>query len=529
MANHASNDETIDNPPKDEAPIEVLRRLTKTVRLLRSTDGRFYAQVQAGGRPEIYLLKSAAFRDWLIDGYLRTGREIPSDWLIRRVLRALEATARFESGRTSIFIRVGHDGDSDGTGLPWYLDLADPAGQAVQIGPEGWSIVNNPPVCFRRPDGHLPLPTPGRDGSIELLRTYVNLTEPEFRLLVGWLAAAIRPVGPYPILMLYGETGTAKSTLAEIVRLLIDPQDTRRLAEPQNTRDLMVTAANGWLLSYDNVDALPGWMSACLCRLATGGSFAARASFTESERSVIHAQRPLILNGTDEFVRRGDLSDHSIFFNLEPIASGRRRLDARFWAEFKQDYPRILGGLLDAVAGGLRELPSVRLTESPRMADFAAFAEAVGRALGWPAGTVLSDYNDNRREATLTHLEDSPLADILIELAPQKVDWIRTASDLLAELTAHVGRREAASPRWPKSPLSLSIELRRIAPQMRMHDVSIVFHRTRDKRFISITSTKPPITEASPYLSGSGIESSADELTVGQKSVTDVTPMAATP
>jgi len=26
------------------------------------------------------------------------------------------------------------------------------------------------------------------------------------------------------------------------------------------------------------------------------------------------------------------------------------------------------------------------------MADFAAFAEAVGRNLGWPASTVLSDY-----------------------------------------------------------------------------------------------------------------------------------------
>ncbi|MFI5454554.1 MAG: hypothetical protein ACHRXM_03800, partial [Isosphaerales bacterium] len=60
-----------------------------------------------------------------------------------------------------------------------------------------------------------------------------------------------------------------------------------------------------------------------------------------------------------------------------------RRLDRPAHVEaFHQDYPRILGGLLDAVAGGLRELPSVRLTELPRMADFAKFAEAVGRKLG---------------------------------------------------------------------------------------------------------------------------------------------------
>ena len=80
-----------------------------------------------------------------------------------------------------------------------------------------------------------------------------------------------------------------------------------------------------------------------------------------------------------------------------------------------------------------------------------AVDEAVGRALGWPADQVLSDYNDNRLDAALTYLEDSPLTDILLELAPHKLDWIRTASDLLAELTTWAGKRVTASPRWPTS------------------------------------------------------------------------------
>ena len=74
---------------------------------------------------------------------------------------------------------------------------------------------------------------------------------------------------------------------------------------------------------------------------------------------------------------------------------------------FHHYQPKILRGLLDGVAGGMRELPSMSLPKLPRMADFAAFGEAVGRALGWPDGTVLADYNDNRREATLTQLEVS--------------------------------------------------------------------------------------------------------------------------
>ncbi|MFI5454098.1 MAG: hypothetical protein ACHRXM_01475 [Isosphaerales bacterium] len=34
----SSNDDTVDNPLKDEGAVEVLMRLTKTVRLLQSTD-----------------------------------------------------------------------------------------------------------------------------------------------------------------------------------------------------------------------------------------------------------------------------------------------------------------------------------------------------------------------------------------------------------------------------------------------------------------------------------------------------------
>ena len=57
----------------------------------------------------------------------------------------------------------------------------------------------------------LPLPVPESGGTINLLRPYVNLGELDFRLFVAWLTAAIRPAGPYPPLVLYGEQGSAKT------------------------------------------------------------------------------------------------------------------------------------------------------------------------------------------------------------------------------------------------------------------------------------------------------------------------------
>jgi len=87
--------------------------------------------------------------------------------------------------------------------------------------------------------------------------------------------------------------------------------------------------------------------------------------------------------------------------------------------------------------------------------------------------------------------------------------------DRFAELTTWAGKRVTALAGWPKTPRSLATHLRRIAPQMRMHGVSITFLRTSEKRFIEIMSTKPPIPEESPHVSASGIERCSDDLIHG--------------
>ena len=305
------------------------------------------------------------------------------------------------------------------------------------------------------------------------------------------MAAALRPVGPYPILALYGQQGTAKSTLARIVRRLIDPQAALPTAQPRHTRELMDSAVNGWLVAYDQVGALPQWLSDGFCMLATGGALASHASFSSGEQSAIHVQRPVLLSGIEEFVGRTDLADRSIFLNLPPIDPSDRRGEVDSSDAFHRDYPQILGGLLDAVAGGLEELPSVQLTQLPRMADFAKFAEAVGRKLGWTAGSALADYNDNRRDASMTTLDDSPLAAFLLDLGPDYInDWSGTPSKLLEELTILAGET-AESPRWPKSPDRLSIELRRIAPQLGIHGILVDFSRSHKGRIVSLKRIRP--------------------------------------
>ena len=66
------------------------------------------------------------------------------------------------------------------------------------------------------------------------------------------------------------------------------------------------------LLEFTPISAIPDWLSDCVCQLAFGGGFASRTLFTNDERSVIYAQRPVILVGITHFVLRGDLRDRSV-------------------------------------------------------------------------------------------------------------------------------------------------------------------------------------------------------------------------
>ena len=74
------------------------------------------------------------------------------------------------------------------------------------------------PVRFRRAPGVLPLPVPLSGGTIDDLRTFLNVrSDDDFELALAWLLAAMRDRGPYPVLALMGEQGSAKTSFATIL------------------------------------------------------------------------------------------------------------------------------------------------------------------------------------------------------------------------------------------------------------------------------------------------------------------------
>lgn len=465
---------------------DILVDLAQTVELFHAPDGTAFADLDINGHRETWPIRSKGFRRWLTRGFWEATKGAPSSEALQSALNAIEAQAHFEAPERIVHIRVG------GLEGRLYLDLGDDMWRAVEIDSAGWRVINNPPVRFRRAPGMKALPPPAKGGSITALRSFLNVhTDGDFVLVVAWALACLRDCGPYPIMVLSGEQGSAKSTFSAMLRALLDPNTAPLRALPREDRDLFIAAHNGHVLAFDNVSGLPHWISDTLCRLATGGGFAVRQLHSDQDEVLFAAARPVILNGIEEIVTRPDLADRALFLTLEPISEEHRLTEQELWSGFEVERPRILGVLLDAAAEGLKRLPYTRLEKLPRMADFALWAVACETAL-WPRGSFWSAYCSNRDEAVEGVIEADPVAGAVRALMKSRTVWTGTASDLLNSLAEIVGEKVAKSKTWPDNPRALSGRLRRAATFLRKVGVAIGFRRQGRARSRMINITAAP-------------------------------------
>jgi len=456
---------------RDLTQADILIDLAQSAELFHAPDGTGFADLDINGHRETWAIRGKAFRRWLARRFFEATQGAPSSEALQSALNVIEATAQFDAPERAVNIRVAGFDDRI------YLDLGDESWRAVEIDAGGWRVIDKPPARFRRAAGMKPLPMPVPGGSLEALRPFLNLkSDTDFVLVVAWLLACLRNRGPYPVIVLSGEQGSAKSTFSAILRAMIDPNTAPLRALPREDRDLFIAASNGHVLAFDNVSGLPAWISDTLCRLATGGGFAVRQLYTDQDEVLFDATRPVILNGIEDIVTRPDLADRAVFLTLEPIPDKHRRPEVELWAAFEEERPRILGVLLDAVVEGLRRLPETRLEKLPRMADFALWATACESAL-WPADTFWSAYCGNRDEAIEGVIEADPIAAAVRIVMATRTDWTGTASDLLGALSQVVGERVAKSKTWPDGPRALGGRLRRAATFLRKIGIEISFGR----------------------------------------------------
>jgi hypothetical protein len=185
--------------------------------LFRDPQMRAYARVSAGAARQVMRIDSRTFALWLQRRFRRSQGKTANPQALGNAIHELTAEALFEGREEHVAVRLGSD---DGA---IFLDLGDDTWSAARITATGWDVSHDPIPFLRRPQTG-PLPQPARDGSIDDLQAFLNVdSETDFKLIVAWLLMALNPDGPYPILILQGEQGSAKSTTLKVLKQLVDP------------------------------------------------------------------------------------------------------------------------------------------------------------------------------------------------------------------------------------------------------------------------------------------------------------------
>lgn len=465
----------VESSPTDKtipSSASVLLEIAESAYFFHNPRGEAFAAIEQAGHTEVHLVEGSAFKHWLRHRFYQRQFYAPSQKTMNDVIPTLVARAMFDGPEEPVFVRVG---EANGKA---YVDLGDAGWRAVEIDAHGWRVLDRPPVHFTRRGGHGALPDPVPGGNLALLRSLVNVgSDTDFVLLIAWLVGAFSPTGPYPLLILQGEQGSAKSTLAKTVRSLIDPGSPALRSAPREERDLMISAMSGWALVFDNLSEVRPSLSDALCRIATGGGFATRRLYANDEEMLFDATRPVVLNGIADLAVREDLASRAIVLSLPIISEKSRLTEAELRAEFDLLRPALLGALFDAVSAALRHRHEVNLTTRPRMADFATWVVAAESALPWATGEFLAAYQRNRDDIISAALDADLVAAGVMHLVAEHQHWHGSAKELLDEMDLKLGNHQTRQWGWPRTPRGLSDRVRRLAPFLRTVGIAVDFER----------------------------------------------------
>ncbi|MHB1431394.1 MAG: hypothetical protein ACYCVZ_04685 [Streptosporangiaceae bacterium] len=445
-------------------------------RLLSSDDGRPYAVEKDGPNVAMLLRGKGALRARLARIYAdKTSGRVPSAAALTDALTVLEGRAASKDPET-VFLRLAQ---RDGRVV---IDLGTADGRCVIVGPDGWRREPRSPVLFRRTKLTSPIPDPLREaGGLDMLRKLLNTEEREFRLIVGWLVAALIPDIAHPILALRGEQGTAKSTAAQMLADIIDPSPAPLRTVPKDMKQWAVSASASWVVALDNVSQVPGWLSDTLCKAVTGDGYVDRVLYSDDDVTVLAFRRVIILTSIDPGALAGDLAERLLVIELQPILDTDRRAESEVREAFADSRRAIAAALYGLLGQVLAKLPGLTLDRLPRMADFARVLAAIDEIQKW---TTLGDYLSASTDIAADVLEGNAFASAIIDLMnrrPREADgagtWTGTATDLLKAVVTP----EKPPKDWPKDATRAGGQLTRAAKALREIGIDVRQTKSTDR------------------------------------------------
>lgn len=480
--NHSSpSNGEMDKTSKATLIKSLLKRFIKE--LYKTPEGIGFGQITIDGHDEIIRIDSPRFKDWALMTYEMEYRNVPPGEALKMGIQSINSESRLYGLEKPIFLRVGeYNGNI-------YIDLCNKDWEVVEITKEGFRVLKESPILFRKSQdmGELPIPI-YREGKYDyrLLYKHLNVSTPEqLDIITAWVLGSFLPNDPKPILNIQAEAGSGKSVNTRIIRSLVDPAKRKSLLSKEvNVKDTPIDAYNQFCLAYDNLSGISKAASDLLCCLSTGGAITTRELYTNSGEVIFDLKRAVILNGIDDLAKRQDLMSRSLIVNL-PLLTGKRRTERDIFEGFEKDWPFIFGSLVHAISIGLKN-ENLNQSEYKRMQDFGEWVGNCSKGLGWEDGYWEEIYEANQIEGVEQAISTDPFAVGIMNLMDEGSEFTGTATILLTKIATFFPEEEMRYNRaFPKSN-QIKARIKRISPLLREYGIEVSYRRSQGKSLIEI-------------------------------------------
>ena len=446
-------------PGTKKSQCEHLLKIASTLPLFHDPNNETYVFLDN----EVVSLRSRTIRHYLsYQMNKKTGKSPNSDSL-NQTITTLEGKAIYESPKKELFNRVAQLDNA-----LWY-DLGK--GESVKISNEGWSIESSP-ILFKRYAHQQEQVTPAGGGDPWEIFDFLNVDKEHQLLVLVYIISCFVPDIPHPIFHPHGSQGAGKTTLCRVIKKICDPSSIETLITPKEITQLTQVISHHHVCLFDNLSDLPSWMSDLLAQACTGGGFSKRKLYTDDEDVIYQVKRCIGLNGINLLVSKSDLMDRTILLHLERIVPNKRIDEKVLWENFDKVKTEILGGIFDTLVKAIAIHPSVKLSQLPRMADFAKWGYAIAEALGHKGTDFMKAYQQNVERQNEEVIQYNTLAQAMVSFMSDKDTWNGMIKEVWEELQT-IANPYKKDPTFPKSHRTLRKHLEKIKPNLM--DIGITY------------------------------------------------------
>ncbi len=437
-----------------------------------------YVLVKNNDHLEILDLSNGKAKDWIRYVYYEETGENHSDDAYKNTISLFRSQA-INNGtpHETIYNRIAMMDDVI------YYDLTTPDWKFIKITKESVLIVDydeNMPIFVRKQQQKEQVkPLSTKKDALDELVKLLRIQDKDRQIFKIHLISMFLEACPIPLMIILGEHGSIKTTIAKSVKRIIDPSGENISSLPNKIEDLILHLANRYLANFDNVSGINDEVSDILCKAITGEGQSKRKLYTDTDEIILSYRRKLVLNGIFPYLDRTDLRDRMIRYETLPVKDSERISESEFNKQLIEILPYTMNQIFQSLQKTLLSHDSIKneLKYHPRMADFTVYGECISRTLNYEPFSFVERYKQKIEDDTLDIVESYPIIQLIEMIMKEKIKYEKTVSEFYREICSLAEMQgidvdSKKKIRFPSSANKIKPHIERLKPNLR----SLGFH-----------------------------------------------------